>query len=148
MKRALSESELAFIEKRGLMAEDDGQPRIMGRLWGLLMVMEDPITAADMAEMLQVSRGSISTNLKLLGMMNIITRRTHPGERETYYCIADHPYSALVARMAERMEVNRQMAEEALHGIDNPVAQERIKNLAKFYKLARESNAALMDKLK
>ena len=35
----LSPAEIDFIERMGINAEADGQARITGRIWGLLMVL-------------------------------------------------------------------------------------------------------------
>lgn len=147
MKITLSESKLNFIERLGVLSEDDGQPRIMGRIWGLLMVMPTPVTAANIAELLQISRGSVSTNMKLLTIMNVVSKSTQPGEREAFYSIAEQPYSALIKGYAERMSANSKTVKDSLEGIENPVVRERISNLGEFYRQTAEANTALLDKL-
>ena len=55
-----------FIERMGLALESDGLPRIAGRIFGLLLVSEDARSLDDLAAELRVSKGSVSTNARLL----------------------------------------------------------------------------------
>ncbi len=61
-----------FIENMGLHYEDYGFARIAGRIIGLLLVSPRPISSEEMAEALQVSRSSISTNLRTLMLADLI----------------------------------------------------------------------------
>ena len=82
----LSSQEKAFIEKNGLHYEKTHDlPRIAGRIIGLLMVSAHPITINEIRKTLQFSHGSISTNLRLLGMMGLVEKVTFPGDRCDYY---------------------------------------------------------------
>ena len=143
----LSDTEKDFVERRGLMAEDDGQPRILGRIWGLLMVVGVPISSSKIAELLAVSRGSVSTNLKLLEIMDIIKKSTKTGERETYYSMAPQPYSSLISMYCKRIQANLKMIEETMETIKRPEAKERMKDMATFYRLTLETNKELHKKL-
>ncbi|PHR14268.1 MAG: hypothetical protein COA41_17825 [Sphingopyxis sp.] len=146
-KHNLSQSEKDFIEQRGLMSEEDGQPRILGRIWALLMVVGAPIGAGGISELLEVSRGSVSTNLKLLDMMEILKKSTQSGSRETFYEIKEQPYSSLVRGYIKRMSSNLEMMEKTISKIENPEAKRRLKDLATFYRLAEENNQQLLKKL-
>ena len=92
-KITLSEAETDFIERMGINAEADGQARITGRIWALLMVVARDLTSAEIADTLMVSRGSVSINLRLLESLKIIERRSKPGKRETYFGMCEHPYT-------------------------------------------------------
>lgn len=77
-----------FIESMGRQFEEDGAPRIAGRLFGLLMVQEEPCSLDDVAELLQVSKGSASSNARLLEQLGIAERVTRAGDRRDYYQIS------------------------------------------------------------
>jgi DNA-binding transcriptional regulator GbsR (MarR family) len=68
-----------FIERVGLIAQVDGLPRIAGRIMGLLVIYGGPFSFAEIAKRLQVSRGSISTNRRLLENLGVIERVARPG---------------------------------------------------------------------
>lgn len=55
-----------FVESMGLTLESDGLPRIAGRIFGWLLVSEEAQSLDDLAAELRVSKGSVSTNTRLL----------------------------------------------------------------------------------
>ena len=103
-----------FIENMGRHFEEQGIPRIAGRLLGLLMVNEDPCSLDDMAERLQVSKGSVSSNARMLEQWGVVERVTRPGDRRDYYHLADD----MEARILERqMETVARMRERLRDGL-------------------------------
>lgn len=72
-----------FIEESGVRLElDAGAPRMVGRVLGWLLVC-DPAeqSAAEIAERLQASKGSISTATRVLLTIGLVERVRLPGER-------------------------------------------------------------------
>jgi DNA-binding transcriptional ArsR family regulator len=72
-----------FIEELGMQFElEAGTPRMVGRVLGWLLVCEPPEqSAAELAERLRASKGSISTATRLLLRMGMIERVRVSGER-------------------------------------------------------------------
>ncbi len=72
-----------FIEELGVQLElEVGAPRMVGRTLAWLLVCEPPEqSAAELAERLQASRGSISTATRILLRMGMIERVRFRGER-------------------------------------------------------------------
>jgi hypothetical protein len=72
-----------FVEELGMLLElEAGTPRMVGRVLGWLLVCEPPEqSAAELAERLQASKGSISTATRLLLRMGFIERLRMRGER-------------------------------------------------------------------
>lgn len=72
-----------FIEEVAVMLElEAGTPRMVGRILGWLLVCDPPEqSAAELAEVLQASRGSISTATRLLLRMGFVERVRLRGER-------------------------------------------------------------------
>jgi DNA-binding transcriptional ArsR family regulator len=72
-----------FIEELGMQFElEGGTPRMVGRVLGWLLVCEPPEqSAAELAERLRASKGSISTATRLLLRMGMIERVRVRGER-------------------------------------------------------------------
>ncbi|HBR84719.1 MarR family transcriptional regulator [Erythrobacter vulgaris] len=140
----LTPAEIDFIERMGINAEADGQARITGRIWGLLMVMGRMLTSAEIAETLKVSRGSVSTNLRLLEGLEIIERRSKPGEREIYFAMCPNPYTSLTKQFAKRFANHRRMVEEAAARIERQEGQQNLANLARFYELMEQCHRALL----
>ena len=84
----MDQATIDFIESMGRQFEEDGVPRIAGRLFGLLMVQDEPCSLDDVAEQLQVSKGSASSNARLLEQLGIAQRVTRAGDRRDYYQIS------------------------------------------------------------
>lgn len=72
-----------FVEEVGVQFElDAGTPRMVGRVFGWLLVSEPPEqSAAELAERLQASKGSISTATRVLLRIGLIERVRLRGER-------------------------------------------------------------------
>jgi DNA-binding transcriptional ArsR family regulator len=72
-----------FVEELGIQFElEGGTPRMVGRVFGWLLVCEPPEqSAAELAERLQASKSSISTATRVLLRMGLIERVRIRGER-------------------------------------------------------------------
>ena len=101
-----------FIEKMGLFFEADGAPRISGRILGLLLLTPGDCSLDDLADELQVSKASVSTNARLLESWGAVERTSRPGDRRDYYRIADDVEARMLERRLERMRSMRGLIEE------------------------------------
>jgi len=86
-----------FIEKVGLICERDNLPRIAGRVLGFLIVEEGAFSLRELAERLQVSRASVSTNARMLTEIGLAERVARPGDRQDYYQLAPNPFHRMLA---------------------------------------------------
>ncbi len=139
---ALHAAEERFIEGMGLALEEDRLPRIAGRLVGLLILSPQPLRFDRLAERLRVSRGSISTNTRLLENMGVIERVTRPGDRRDYFQINEQP--GLLQRVVDRFRDRQAMAEEMqralLHGTEGgAVVGDRLDRFIRFYAILADS---------
>ena len=126
-----------FIERMGRLSQMDGLPRIAGRLLGLLVLEGGPLAFGTLAERLQVSRGSISSNARLLEGMGVIERVTRPGDRGDYFQLAPDPWVRLLAGVQERSRKGQMLAEQtrltlASNGAPKATLR-RLDELASFY---------------
>jgi DNA-binding transcriptional regulator GbsR (MarR family) len=85
----------------GMYFEDQGIPRIGGRMLGVLMIAHWPLTAQDIANILGVSRGSVSTNFRLLLTSGLAEKAAVRGDRTTHYVFSD---AAMENRIAAGMQ--------------------------------------------
>lgn len=90
-----------FIEGMGLYFENQGIPRIGGRILGLLMIAHDPLSSEDVASILKISRGSISTNMRALLISGMVERTALRGDRTTYFVFSD---AAMEQRIASGVQ--------------------------------------------
>jgi DNA-binding transcriptional regulator GbsR (MarR family) len=93
-----------FIERMGLALESDGLPRIAGRIFGLLLVSEDACSLDDLARELRVSKGSVSTNARMLDQRGVLERISRPGDRRDYYRVPPDLFSHTMAQRVARWQ--------------------------------------------
>ena len=94
--KKLSPELARFIEGMGMYFENQGIPRIGGRILGLLMVAHQPLSADDIAKILKVSRASVSTNLRPLTISGMVDKTSPLHDRTTYFVFSE---AALEQRM-------------------------------------------------
>lgn len=124
-----------FIEEMGLISQDDGKPRIAGRIYGLLFIEGGPRSLVEMAERLQVSRASVSTNARMLADAGLLRRTSQPGDRQDYYELAANPHRRILDSRSERMRKAADRIAEAstMFGDSNAEMGERVRRLARLY---------------
>lgn len=109
---------LQFIENIGLHFEDYGVPRIGGRILGLLLASSRPVSPEEMSDLLQVSRSSVSTNLRTLVMTRLVDRISLPGKRNDFYVFSDEAWERSLEMRLDGVRSLHEMAEEGLTGVD------------------------------
>lgn len=124
----------------GLAAEAEGLPRIAARLFALMMIDGGPCTADEIADRLKVSRGSVSTNTRLLEQRGIIERFTRPGERQHYFRLADDPYGKKFEQLPEHVRRWQAVIVDARRSLPDEMseARERLADAEEFCEFAIE----------
>jgi DNA-binding transcriptional regulator GbsR (MarR family) len=137
-----------FVEQMGLLCEQDNLPRIAGRVLGLLVVEGGPFSLRELAERLQVSRASVSTNARMLADVGILERVSKPGDRQDYYQLAPQPYHRLLTSKVRALRYAASFVAEAEANLpaERADAKQRLKNLAAFYEAAASSISELVDR--
>ncbi len=137
-----------FIEHMGLTAEEDGLPRIAGRMWGYFIVHGGPCSFADLAEQLAVSRGSISTNARILRDRGILERVAMPGDRQDYYQLTDKPFDRMMRVYLQRMRRTRAQASELKASLPQALRgpQDRLDDMIRFYDRAASAFETIIER--
>lgn len=138
---------IEFIESLGIIFQNEGLPRIAGRILGFLIISEDPKRFTELVEELKISKGSVSTNTRLLVDLGAIERIAKAGDRQDYFRLADEPYVELLERSAERTERARQTLEKSAERFQDASVptQNRLADLIVFF---AEGSAATADAAK
>lgn len=125
-----------FIEKIGMIAQSEGLPRIAGRVLAMLLYDGERVSFGQLATALQVSRGSISSSVRMLESQQLIKRVSKPGDRQDYFHIIDNAFVNMVEASAARARLAAADIEESLREI--PVsetrARTRVASYAAFYR--------------
>ncbi|HEX6230935.1 MAG TPA: MarR family transcriptional regulator [Actinomycetota bacterium] len=133
---AAASEERRFVEDLGVFFESTGQPRMAGRVFAALLLADPPeMSAADLAEYLTVSSGSISMTTRELIRLGLVERVSVPGERRDYFRAN---VGALPQLLRERLGVVSRMhelmerGEELAKGKD-PQVRRRLEEIHAFY---------------
>ncbi|MGG1876116.1 MarR family transcriptional regulator [Paenibacillus cisolokensis] len=112
------EEKRAFVEKLGVYYEDHGIPRIGGRILGLLLVSNQPVSAEQMANLLKVSRGSVSTNVRLLVSMGLLEKVSVVGDRTDYYSVSESIWDNAIKTRIDGFKNLRKIVEQGLKAVE------------------------------
>ncbi len=135
-----------FVESMGRYLGQYGLSRIGGRLLGLLMIAEEPLSLDDMATTLSVSRASISTNIRLVtttGMAELVTK---PGDRRDYYQFTHDAWGHALRAEMNSLPPLRRMAARALAalGPNDHQAREQLEDLVDFCDFSIEERVGMI----
>jgi DNA-binding transcriptional regulator GbsR (MarR family) len=155
-------SELGKIRGDELITDEDtvneamarvlaaGMPPMAGRMWANLAIFEPPErTAAEIAERLQASRGSVSSMAQLLESIGLIRRGTKPGDRREFFSIPPDAARTLIEKNAEQMRSARHVLDAGLTltADRSSGSQARLRDLRDVYAFFEREWPALLDKL-
>ena len=102
-----------FAERTGVFFQAEGLPRIGGRVFGLLLLEEEPRSIESIAQELKVSKPSVSTNTRMLERWGFVQRVGRPGDRRSYYQLAPDLVHRTLLERVERMRRFRSLMEDA-----------------------------------
>ncbi|MFZ2491575.1 MAG: MarR family transcriptional regulator [Thermoanaerobaculia bacterium] len=124
-----------FIERIGLLTEEEGFPRIAGRILGLLVVEEEPASLDEMVEKLNVSKGSISTNVRMLERLGIVERVSSQGGRRDYYRLTEDPWENIFEVARKRLTNVLGVVEKGIETLprERKVGRRRLEEWRDFY---------------
>jgi DNA-binding transcriptional regulator GbsR (MarR family) len=140
----------AFIEEAARIF-GAGMPPMAGRMWAYLAICEPPErTAAEIAERLHASRGSVSGMARLLEQIGLIRRRTRPGDRREYFSIPPDALHRLMDVAVERLRQTRELAEAGLELIADrpPESQARLRDIRDLYAFFEREWPAILQRLR
>jgi DNA-binding transcriptional regulator GbsR (MarR family) len=135
-----------FIERFAGVLVDGGVPRMPARVFALLLASDEGrMTAAELAERLQVSPAAVSGAVRYLIQTSLIERVREPGSRRDVYRLGDDPwYEAIYRREPLLTRWQRALAEgvEAV-GPDTPAGR-RLTDSAEFFGFLQQELPALL----
>jgi DNA-binding transcriptional regulator GbsR (MarR family) len=112
----ITDSERSFLEEVGVVFEQTGLPRMAGRLFGWLLIADPPYQSpAELAAVLQASKGSISTTVRLLTQMGFIERYVIPGSRHDYFRLPEDAIKKIIRHgLEQEIKMFRALSERGL----------------------------------
>ncbi len=80
-----SQAKQQFISTWGELGCNWGICRTMGHIHALLLISPDTLSAEEIMDDLQISRGNANMNLRALMDWGLVYRNSRPGERKDFY---------------------------------------------------------------
>ena len=124
-----------FIETLGLISQTEGSPRISGQILGCLVLANEPLSLTEIAERLDVSKASVSTNVRLLEIRGMARREAMRGSRQDHWSVVENPHQQVLATLADRFRRNADTVKSIAADFpeqDNGQAA-RVAGFAEFY---------------
>ncbi|MEQ9076903.1 MAG: MarR family transcriptional regulator [Sandaracinaceae bacterium] len=113
------ESELIASDALGRLMEFWGFKRNMGRIWTVLYLSDEPLTAQDLRERLQLSSGAVSMTLKDLSRWGTVRKVWIQGDRKDYFA-AEGDLWKMISRVFRERELVE--VQEAIANIERALA--------------------------
>src|SRR5262245_60778133 len=138
---------MRFVEDFALLLTETGVPRMPARVFACVLADDSGgLTAADLAERLQVSPAAISGAVRWLMQMHLLTRAREPGARRDHYRMRDDQwYEATVFKTAALRRFEDVLAEGVeLVGPDGPAGR-RLRETQEFFAFFRGQMPALLE---
>lgn len=146
-----TQTELEYIEKVGLSFEQLTLPRMAGRIFGWLLISEQPlVTMGELVDVLQASKSSISSMTRLLIQADLIELVSLPGERRDYYRIHPEVWTNSLKDRVNQAHAFRQLAEQglALLSDTDPDRRDRLEEMRSMYAFLERELPLLMQRWK
>ena len=131
----MDESVQQFVERMALICEKEGMPRIGGRIFGYLLATGEALSLDELAETLQASKASVSTNARMLEQFGMVRRVSVMGDRRDFYRAEDDPWESMLRVAQGRWRDMVHVFGEAAQRLPNPDGRRRMAHAERFHEL-------------
>ena len=142
------ESVSRFIERFASVLVEGGVPRMPARVFAALISTDDGrLTAAELAERLQISAAAVSGAVRYLEQVSLVGREREPGSRRDRYVIQDDLwYEAILQReqLLTRWERALNEGVDAL-GAGSPAGR-RLESSVEFFEFLQAEMPAMLER--
>ncbi|MEQ8174210.1 MAG: hypothetical protein ABRQ26_03990 [Syntrophomonadaceae bacterium] len=122
-----------------------GLPDVLGRIYGVLFFADQPLGLEDIARELQVSKATVSVNIRLLEAVKNVRKVWVKGSRRDYYEAERNFSKIMVESLRSNMQREMEISSEAINRckellneiIDSPDADLKERAAKHFYDLDR-----------
>ena len=99
----LQQAVLLLADAIGDVIEHWGFRKVLGRLWTVLYLAEDPLPATELGERLSLSSGGVSMALTELQEWGVVKRVWVPGERREFF-VAETDFWKMISKVVSERE--------------------------------------------
>lgn len=146
----LDDAKKEFIQSWGVLGTEWGINRTMAQIHALLLVTADPLSADEVMEGLQISRGNANMNLRDLMSWNLVDKILKPGERREFFVAEKDIWKVSMRIIRERRRRELDPMLKVLDGLKDIDGDKKDKDIKAFtdtvtqiQKFARQADKAL-----
>ncbi len=121
----------SYVEDMGLFFEQYGSQRTMGKVVGLLLMAERPLSQEDLMRLLDLSRTSASMTARWAEHLGLVEQVSLPGDRKRYYQIRSDMDNWLARASMQKIEEFLGLLTTA-EGLADPNARERLARMCEL----------------
>jgi DNA-binding transcriptional regulator GbsR (MarR family) len=134
----MDEAVLRLIGKVGVSCENQGLARSSGRIFGLLLATGETLSLDEIAERVEVSKASASTNARLLEQVGFIERVDVLGDRRDFYRVREDPWQQMLRVSQDRWNAMVPVFRDAAVDLPTPEGRRRAAEAELFHRLLIE----------
>jgi DNA-binding transcriptional regulator GbsR (MarR family) len=146
----LDEAKEKFIQAWGTLGSNWGISRTMAQVHALLLVSPEPLSAEDVMEQLQISRGNANLNLRALIDWGLVQKELRPGERKEFFAAEKDIWKVFRQVVKERRKRELEPMLEVLQTLSKVEGDRRDREVKAFtesvdgiYKFASKADKTL-----
>lgn len=146
----LDEAKEKFIQAWGTLGSNWGISRTMAQVHALLLVSPEPLSAEEVMEQLQISRGNANLNLRALIDWGLVQKELRPGERKEFFAAEKDIWKVFRQVVKERRKRELEPMLEVLQTLSKVEGDRRDRNVKAFtesvdgiYKFAGKADKTL-----
>lgn len=146
----LEEAKQQFIQSWGVLGTQWGINRTMAQIHALLLVAPEPLSADEIMEQLQISRGNANMNIRDLMTWGIVEKVLKPGERREYFTAEKDIWKVAMRIIKERKRRELDPMLDVMEQIKDiegdkkeAEAKQFIETVSQIQKFARQADKAL-----
>jgi DNA-binding transcriptional regulator GbsR (MarR family) len=121
----------SYVEDMGLFFEQYGSQRTLGKVVGLLLMAEQPLSQEDLMRLLNLSRTSASMTVRWAEHLGLVEQVSLPGDRKRYYQIRTDIANWLARASMQKIEEFLELLATA-EGLADPNARERLARMCEL----------------
>lgn len=110
MSEELEQAKDNFIQGMSRVTHFWGFPKAMGAIYGAIYLSPTPVSLDELVVQVNVSKGAVSTNVRMLERLNMVHRQVQVGDRKDYYIAEADFWKVMKSIMKEREQTEFALA--------------------------------------
>ena len=137
-----------FVERFGGILADAGMPRMPARILAALLTTDSGrLTAAEIADLLQISPAAVSGAVRYLTTIQIVSREREPGSRRDIYRMRDNVWYEATFRRDQMLQVIDEVLTEGVETLgEETEAGARLDETREFFRFCHIEIGNLLDR--